>query len=367
MLAATPATAVQLTHACLGAGFDAVVPASWGDELIAARVLDRLKRTDGPMLQCSCPRVQDRLAAHGDAIEPMLICTVSPVVAAAEYLRALYAPARPVVTFAGACPGGASDTIDRWIQPAELFAELADRGIVAGAQPTEFDVLPPDRRRFHSEPGGLPCRAVLHQHHPALLAVEVDDQDFVTAVGQHLLGEQRMLLDVAAAVGCACAGAVAGASATLARARVREHEPPRAPSPVVDHAVPVALDADLPRVRVAAPAPARVSAPVEAAPVAALATVSAPSPAPVESIRRRSPPGLPRPVFGAAPRTSRADGRVLPRAYVARRRSSPRGMKSISSEPRASQPVASPRERLWWAAGGLIAGAVLVLLALLVR
>jgi hypothetical protein len=79
-------------------------------------------------------------------------------------------------------------------------------------------------------------------------------------------------------------------------------------------------------------------------------------------VRRRSPTGIPRPVFGAAPRTSRPDGRVLPRAYVARRRSSPRGMRTIAPEGAETAPR-NARERLWWAAGGVIAGAALALLA----
>ena len=39
VLAALPATAVQLAHACIEAGFINVIPASWGDELIAAALL----------------------------------------------------------------------------------------------------------------------------------------------------------------------------------------------------------------------------------------------------------------------------------------------------------------------------------------
>src|SRR5690348_16284732 len=39
LLAAAPATPVQLAHACLRGGFANVIPASWGDELIASAVL----------------------------------------------------------------------------------------------------------------------------------------------------------------------------------------------------------------------------------------------------------------------------------------------------------------------------------------
>jgi hypothetical protein len=364
VLAATPATAVQLSHACLAAGFDAVVPASWGDELVAARVLERVQQRDGPVIQCSCPRVLERLAANGDAIEPMLICTVSPAAAAAEYLRAIYAPVHPTITFAGGCAGGASDGIDRWLPPAQLFAYLAERGVSATTQPTEFERLPPDRRRHHSEPGGTPSRAALQQVDASMRCIEVEASDFVMAVGQHLLSSERVLLDLAPALGCLCAGAAQGTSVIRARARVREHEPPRAPSPIVDHAVPVVLDAELPRIRRSAPQPIVASAIAEVALSASrssapIATV-APPPPPTEPPRRRSPTGLPRPVFGAAPRSSRPDGRALPRAYVARRRSSPRGMRTIPGD--GGESDGGLRGRLWWTVGGVIAGAGLVIL-----
>lgn len=360
MLAAAPATPVQLTHACMAAGYDAVVPASWGDELVASRVVARIREQKGPALQCSCPQVAERLAPNADAIQSMLICTVSPVVAVADYLRALYAPARPTIAFAGACGAGGSDPIDTWMSPVELFEMLAQRGISLASQPTEFETLPLDRRRFHSEPGGLPSRAALRQLEPAVTCVEVQDSDFVTTVGQHLLGEEPVLLDVAAALGCACAGA-AGATPAVARARVREHEPPRAPSPVVDHAIPIVLDADMTRVQ-----PQRVAvaagggAASRPTPAVAPPAVSTP---PAEAPRRRSPPGMPRPVFGAAPRTSRTDGRTLPRAYIARRRSSPRGMKTVDPRPAGSATGIPLRTRLAWVGAGILTGAALVLAA----
>ena len=39
LLAVRPATAVQLAHALQRIGFDIVVPASWGDELVAYAAL----------------------------------------------------------------------------------------------------------------------------------------------------------------------------------------------------------------------------------------------------------------------------------------------------------------------------------------
>lgn len=347
----------------MAAGYDAVVPASWGDELVASRVVARIQAQKGPALQCSCPHVAERLAPNADAIQSMLICTVSPVVAVADYLRALYAPARPTIAFAGACGAGGSDPIDTWMSPAELFEMLMQRGIALASQPTEFENLPLDRRRFHSEPGGLPSRATLRQLEPAVTCVEVQDSDFVTTVGQHLLGEEPVLLDVAAALGCACAGA-AGATPAAARARVREHEPPRAPSPVVDHAIPIVLDADMSRVQ-----PQRVAVATGGG-NGSRATPPEPPPtmptAPAEPPRRRSPAGMPRPVFGAAPRTSRTDGRTLPRAYIARRRSSPRGMTTIDPPSGGRSATIPLRTRVAWIGGGILAGAALMLLARLI-
>src|SRR5207248_6336477 len=95
MLAAQPATAVQLAQACQQAGFSAAIPASWGDELIASHVLRRVMDAgDAPCVQCSCPVVAHRLLAAGGELAPSLISTVSPPVALARYLRTISRPAR---------------------------------------------------------------------------------------------------------------------------------------------------------------------------------------------------------------------------------------------------------------------------------
>src|SRR5215813_7002732 len=89
LLGALPATPVQLAHACLRAGFANVVPASWGDELIAAAVLRRLPNySAGPVIQCSCPIVAHRLLTAGGDLRPVLLPLVSPPVAVARYVRA---------------------------------------------------------------------------------------------------------------------------------------------------------------------------------------------------------------------------------------------------------------------------------------
>src|SRR5258708_2236551 len=105
LLAALPATPVQLAHACLRAGFVNVVPASWGDELIAAAVLRRLPRFgNGPAIQCSCPIVAHRLLTVGGDLRPVLLPLVPPPVAVARYVRTLAQPSRARITYVGGCP-----------------------------------------------------------------------------------------------------------------------------------------------------------------------------------------------------------------------------------------------------------------------
>ena len=317
VLAAAPATPLQLAHACHAAGWNAVIPASWGDELIAAQVMREARAADGPRLQCSCPHVENRLAAHGAAIAAVTICTVAPPVAAAMYLRAQYAPDQVRVTFAGACPAGAHPSIDERVAPHDLLAALEERGIDPRRQPTDFDsVIPPDRRRFYSEPGGLPSRRALGLGEQPVELVELAGGDLIVEMAEHLLKPGRSLVDVAASHGCSCCGAAGLAGLEYARARVQEREPPRAPSPVVDH--------DL-HVPIITPTSSPVVAPV---PVAATETEVA-----AIAVKRRSPAGMPRVSTGIVAQARPADARPLPRAYIAKRRSSPRGVKPVSRAP----------------------------------
>lgn len=354
VLAAAPSNAVQLTHACLAAGFDAVIPASWGDELIAARVIERLERTDTPVVQCSCPLVANRLAAHGDAIAPMVLCLVSPPVATASYLRALYAPARPRITYVGACPSAGGDVIDVWLPLDDLLGMLAAKGISVASQPREFDaMLAPDRRRFHSDPGGAPAPVALRVLPAPVECVEVAADGFVTELAQRLLESRHLLIDVSGALGCACSGALSGAeSVRSARSRVREHEPPRAPGPVLDESVHVVLDAELPAVVAALPERSP-----ELRDGVALEPQAEPVPVATETLRRRSPTGTRKSILGGMPQTRSDIGRQLPRAYVARRRSSPKGVQA-----QRASPVGSHRPGRWWpyiAAAGVAIGVVL--------
>lgn len=355
VVSASPGTPVQLAHACLAMGYHAVIPASWGDELLASRAIARLRECDGPLLYCCCPHVTRRLATHGDSsLAPFLLSLASPPVATAQYLRAAYAPVRPLITFVGDCPSGAHHSIDRWLTVRELQNGLAERGIEIIAQPTEFDsVLPPDRRRYFSEPGGVPSRSTL-RHLPAPVElVELKGEDLVVELAQQLLSGSRALVDIATSVGCSCSGATGALNVETARARVREQEPPRALAPVVDHSVSVALESASP-MSVSAAAPSVQEAPAVPEP-AAFTNGMVPEEAPAQGdvgTRQRTPPGQTRAVLGVMPQARVETGRQLPRAYVARRRSTPRGVRKVSLREDGAS-VRRARRTLWMLGGGV--------------
>ncbi|HEV8217326.1 MAG TPA: [Fe-Fe] hydrogenase large subunit C-terminal domain-containing protein [Gemmatimonadaceae bacterium] len=334
LLAAAPATPVQLAHACLRAGFGNVVPASWGDELIAAAVLKRLPRFgDRPAIQCSCPIVAHRLLTTGGDLRPVLLPLVSPPVALARYLRALSHPTRMRVTYVGACPGAVDDSIDIRMTPDALMAMLAERQIVLDDQPRVFEsIIPPDRRRFRSQPGGTPTADHLWSETGSRSLAEVESDDFVAEIAQLLLIGANVLIDAGPRLGCVCSGAIAGVPPGEARPRIEAAEPPRATTPVVDEDP--LIDLDL-------PIPATPRTPVDVSAVAATSQqgLSAtrtggqfePRISPARGVNapgesrsaRPSPTAGARPVSGSLPVSRDADGRRLPRAYVARRKSPP--------------------------------------------
>lgn len=359
---AGPATAVQLAHACLAAGYEAVIPATWGDELVAAHALRRVQDSDDPLVLCACPLVSQRLGDDAAGLAPMLLCTASPPVATALYLRELYSPSVVHITYAGGCPGGADESIDVHLSPQGLMVELASRGIDARAQPTEFDsILPPDRRRFFSEPGGMLSRSALREASLAVSLHELGPDDLVITLAQQLLERAHALIDIAPALGCVCGGAVSTRNPQAARSEVRAVEPPRATSPILDHSIAIAIarsevvlsprvprepDAALP---LALPPPASLppELPPRVSPTVAPFEPSEASPTPVATAPRRSSPGTNRVVLGVMPQARTEPGRQLPRAYIARRRSTPRSLKALGS--RNSGPTAATsKTRVWW-------------------
>jgi iron only hydrogenase large subunit len=347
-LAARPATPVQLAHACLAAGYRAAVPGSWGDELIASATIQALTtHTVRPAIQCVCPHVARRVLAVGSDLSPYLVSLVAPPVAAARYVRQ-HSPSGVRITYVGRCPAASDDSIDARLTPEELLAQLAERGIRVAEQPTVFEsVIPPDRRRHRSQPGGLPSPDELWSGDQPTTVEVISDEDLASEIAEKVLAATNSLLDLAPSVGCACAGARAGALTHSARADVVALEPPRASAPVVDEQFAVGLELPLPAAArspfdIIAPPPADVDQQWE--PLEAVELEPEP-PVPVaETAARRprfSPPGIEVPpaalpsrrrpsgstgrvVPGSMPVGSDQEGRVLPRAYVARRRS-PRG------------------------------------------
>ena len=336
LLAAAPATPVQLAHACLRAGFGNVVPASWGDELIAAAVLRQLPRFgSGPAIQCSCPIVAHRLLTTGGDLRPVMLTLVSPPVALARYVRTLSHPIRTRITYVGGCPGASDESIDIRMTPEALIAMLSEREIALEEQPRVFEsIIPPDRRRFRSQPGGVPTAERLWTDAGARALVEIEGEDIVAEIAQQLLAGTNVLVDASTRLGCLCSGAIPGVAPQQARELVVALEPPRANAPVVDEQAAIELDLPLPAaprtpIDVAAvpatPLIASIS-PIQNPPAASGPRISPPRDAapPIAEVRppaRQQTPGPARPVSGTVPLARDPEGRTLPRAYVARRRS----------------------------------------------
>jgi hypothetical protein len=335
MLAALPATPVQLSHACRLAGYDLAVPASWGDELIAAESLHQLaERGARPAVMCACPHVRKALLAVGPDLAPMLVPLVSPPVAVARYLHALYGRERVHLTYIGGCPAGSDDAIDAQRAPSEFLEALTTQGICLAEQPRVFDsVIPPDRRRFFSVAGGVPSAEQLWSAGNGRSLVELDGEDYLIDLAQHLLSHQCTLIDLAPRLGCACSGVSSDVPARSARAAVAVIEPPRAASAVVDATAGIDLTDPVPfgvapvsEVHETERADAGIAIPQrknesaangsEPPPHSAAHTGSIPAPG---AMRRRSPAAGIRSIQGIIP-VARVAGRRLPRAYIASRR-----------------------------------------------
>lgn len=351
LLAAAPNTAVQLAHACLHAGYASVVPASWGDELVAAAVLRRLPQFGhGPAIQCSCPIVAHRLLTTGGDLRPVMLPLVSPPVALARYLRALSQPSRLRITYVGGCPGAVDESIDIRMSPETLIGMLAERQISVDDQPRVFEsIIPPDRRRYFSQPGGLPSAERLWTDLGSRALVEVESDDFVSEIADHLLAGEQVLMDVAPRLGCVCSGALPGVAPREARVRVVAVEPPRSSAPVVEEQPPLDLDLPIPAVPrtpvdavLAARTPmSSLALPLSSAPNRLTPTVTEPRPP------RASPSPGSRPITGSAPTAKHPEGRPLPRAYVARRRqSTPKGQPVVTppAKPSPAPEQHSPEE-----------------------
>ena len=246
LLAARPASPAQLVNACYAAGYSAVIPSSWGDELVAARYLREIaSRGQGSVVLCACPRVAEQLR-RVHSLLPQLLPLVSPPVAAARYLRARAGRHGVTITYVGDCPGGTDAAIDRHATPGALLRSLAKRGIDVATQPTEVEErLLRDARRFYSLPGGAPAPNWLYVEKRGYTLVEPSARDFLAEVAFRVSKRERRVVDLAPRLGCACSGAVVGQPWTEGRDKVAALEPPRAVHEVLDHDVPVDLSAPL--------------------------------------------------------------------------------------------------------------------------
>lgn len=246
LLAARPATPGQLANACYAAGYSAVIPSSWGDELVAAGCLREIAaRGQGSVVLCSCPRVAERMR-RVTSLLPQLLPMASPPVAAARYLRARAGRHGVHITYVGDCPGGSDPAIDRHATPSALLRSLTKRGIKPEDQPTEVDErLLRDGRRFYSLPGGAPAPNWLYVEKRGYTLIEPTASDFLAEVAFRVSKKERRVVDLAPRLGCACSGVIVGQPWGEAREKVAASEPPRAVHEVLDHDVPLDLTSTL--------------------------------------------------------------------------------------------------------------------------
>jgi hypothetical protein len=327
VLAALPASPVQLAHACQALGFELAAPATWGDELIAERCLQQLAVYEHPTaVMCSCPLVTERLTRAGAMLEPFMLTFTSPPVATARYLRGAFAGQQLHITYVGACPGAVDSSIDARMQPAELLEAFAASGIVLGEQPKSFDALVPlDRRRFYSLPGGTPAGDhVERSAHRSL--IELAGDDAVLELTQQLMERTPALLDLSVPLGCACAGAGEHALHGKPRAALLLQEPPRARQKVLDPSLRVDVTQTLSEACALHAAAARepveieVAVAADATPVSEEAETPPHTPAgddasPEPTIVQRRPA-----IFrsaASAPRYATGSGATVPRASLA--------------------------------------------------
>jgi hypothetical protein len=247
LLAARPVEPVQLTVACQRAGFDFVVPVSWGEEVIATYVGERLaSRHVSTLVVSACPLVDQQVQSA--PIQTPILQTVSPPIATARYLRSALHPREVHITYVGSCPGATHAEIDVHCLPDVLFTRLVEAGIDTSRQPRHLDgQLPAERARYASVPGGIPdCNWLLARADMRVVQAAPVTADVVSALHR----DETLVIDLAQACRCVCA------RDRTAAARL---EPSRSPSPVIANVrvtVTAAPEGSILEPVVSAPAPA---------------------------------------------------------------------------------------------------------------
>src|SRR4051812_32892562 len=100
LLAARPATPVQVLHGCIEAGFGAAYPATGGDELVARECVQQLARKPSSrVVLCSCPLVAKRV--DESTLPGERLATAAPPVAAARLVRAAFGDQPVRITYIG--------------------------------------------------------------------------------------------------------------------------------------------------------------------------------------------------------------------------------------------------------------------------
>lgn len=203
-LAARPARPLQLVRACQRAGFSLVAPVSWGEELLAMRVAERVRRrAERAVVVAHCPCVAD--AVRSTSVSHAGYATaVSPPRATARFLRTALTGRTVHVAYVGDCPGAhQGGDIDTVFSPPAFLGRLHEAGIILDDLPPQVEEqLPPERARHASLPGGVPETAWLE----ATAGATVREAAPAT-IGAVLAtaGAEPLVLDLASAAGCACA------------------------------------------------------------------------------------------------------------------------------------------------------------------
>jgi hypothetical protein len=335
VLAAAPASQAQLIAACARIGFDAVVPALWGDELIAEATLRHLgPRGRESVVLCACPAAH--AAAAGDGrLSRHVLSLVAPAVAAARYLRMLYAPSRVRITYLGQCSGVSDRDVDDVRAVSWVLESLAGAGIDPAAMPDDYA---PGHRRYHSIAGGAPHPDRLRESVPHEL-ITLGGDDAAELAAAHIARGAVALIDLAPAGECGCSGG-AGRGDSTARSRLAALEPPRASGDVLSPTI--RPDLTLGASRAAArPLPERApSARGEREVQVPTVGFGAAGPAerPVQRRRARTS-GIMRAIGGLAPATRTGEGRTLPRAYLGHRARRAEELRRTPDDPNGGERV----------------------------
>ena len=154
-----PAGPEQVINAIHAAGFEGPFFESLGDELVAYEHLriwreNTEKRT---WIRSTSPLVVEYCRARHPELLPLMAPIASPPVALARYLKLEYGEDVPIA-YAGLDAPGANglEEFTAYISFAELGQLLEERGVTIDAQPQLLRLMPPERQRYISTPGGLP-------------------------------------------------------------------------------------------------------------------------------------------------------------------------------------------------------------------